>query len=195
MFTGRIPVLIEMLKDFTGIDDPYIKERLCAVAYGCVLQSSNKKEDISNLGYYIYKDIFRNKKPPAHILLRDYARGVVEVALKHDATLKNRINVANIRPPYNSSFPKIIPSLAYLKHRYPRMYKSSKTKERLDYGAIWHSLMYSNEGGISDFGNYVVNSALGHWANLKLSKDGSRRKTAKEMNTEFNLSLSRKEKN
>lgn len=194
MLDNRIPVLLKILDDFKSIDDPYIQERLCAVAYGCVLHSGNKKGDVSKLALYIYNNIFKDRKSPTHILLRDYARGVIEIALSQDTTLKSKIDIKKIRPPYGSSFLNRIPSLNELRSKYYPKRKSHKPLKNRDYSAIWHSLMYNNEGGIADFGNYVVNSTLNHWCNLQLSKDGSRKKTVKEMDNEFNTSLNRKQK-
>ena len=191
IFVERLIVLLDILKKFEKIDDPYIEERLYAAAYGSVLQS---KEDVTKLALYVYNRFFKNSKPPTHILLRDYARGIIKTALNKNTALKHKINVAKIRPPYSSTFPTKIPSLAELKRKYYPERIISKPPKLGDYGEIWRSLMYNNEGGISDFGNYVVNTALNHWCDLKLSKDGSRKKTAKEMNEEFITSLDRKKK-
>ena len=191
IFVERLTVLFDILKKFEKIDDPYIEERLYAAAYGSVLQS---KDNVTKLALYVYNRFFKNSKPPTHILLRDYARGIIETVLNKNTALKHKINVAKIRPPYSSTFPTKIPSLAELKRKYYPERIISKPPKLGDYGEIWRSLMYNNEGGISDFGNYVVNTALNHWCDLKLSKDGSRKKTAKEMNEEFITSLDRKKK-
>lgn len=190
ILSGRIPVLIQLLDDFKDIDDLYIQERLYAVSYGCVLQQTNSKKDISEIAKFVYSNVFKNGKPPTHILLRDYARGVIEFAITQDSILEKAIDVRKIRPPYGSTFPSKIPSLAYLKRKYP----ARRSDKEDSYGAIWYSLMYNNEGGIADFGNYVVNSTLSRWCNLKLTTSGTRKQTVKEMDTEFNKSLSRKEK-
>ncbi len=42
-------------------------------------------------------------------------------------------------------------------------------KEKQGFNQIWSSLMYNNGGGISDFGNYVVNSSLSNWSFYKLN--------------------------
>ncbi len=46
--------------------------------------------------------------PSPHILLREYSRGVIEVALRNRCTLN--IDIARIRPPYKSQWPKNIPT-------------------------------------------------------------------------------------
>lgn len=187
MFTGRIPVLIKVLEDFNGVKDPYIQERLCAVAYGCCLQPDNTTEHVSALALYVYDNIFKNNNPPAHILTRDYARGVVEVAIIKDISLKGKIDILKVRPPYGSAFPSRIPSLNFLRRKY---YPKLTSYKEESYGTIWNSLMHNNEGGIADFGNYVVNSTLSHWCKLRLPRHGSRPKTIKELDAEFNSTLS-----
>jgi hypothetical protein len=72
LFTDHLPVLVKVLKQFAGVDDPYVSERLLCVAYGCALRGQNDAT-LKTLAEYVYKSVFRNKKPPANILLRDYA--------------------------------------------------------------------------------------------------------------------------
>jgi len=190
MLNGRILSLIKILVAFKKVDDPYIRERLCAVAYGCVLQVGNKKEHVTKLALHLYDAYFKNGRPPTHILLRDYARGAIEVAITGDKALAKRIDMQKVRPPYGSSFPKKVPTLSELERKYPK-HIGDRDK---GYDSIWYSLMYGNGGGIADFGNYVVGSTLHHWCKLRLPKKGARRKTVKEMDTEFRENLSRKEK-
>ena len=57
---------------------------------------------------------FESGKPLPHILMRDYARGVIEVALHRGARLD--IDIAKVRPPYRSDWPSIdVPELDELK--------------------------------------------------------------------------------
>ena len=119
----HVDLLIELLKSFELVDDPYILERLYAVAYGCAMRCQNKDE-VEKLALYVYDTIFSQGKPPVHIILRDHARGVVETGLIHNPRL--RINKKLLNPPYGSKWPKTIPSLKYLE----RKYESQKIKNR-----------------------------------------------------------------
>ncbi|TAK43185.1 MAG: hypothetical protein EPO27_15590 [Betaproteobacteria bacterium] len=193
MFVGRIPVLTQLLETFARVDDSYVSERLYAAAYGCVLQPGGKAEDVTALALAVYRRIFQSRRPPVHLLLRDYARGVIEVALAREPALAAKIDAQRIRPPYGSTFPSRAPSLASLRRKYYPKRKSYKPKDS-DYWAIWHSLMYNNEGGVADFANYVVNSTLNHWCNLRIAPDGTRPKTAKELDSEFNARLTEAER-
>lgn len=100
----RINVLIDLLMKFEDINDPYVYERLFAVAYGCALRTKNT-ENLNELSEYIYKTIFDKDLVYPHVLLRDYARGVIEYTLY--LKIKLNINLNKIRPPYKSYFPQI----------------------------------------------------------------------------------------
>lgn len=177
----RLSVLLKILKHFEKCNDPYIQERLFAVAYGCALQSEDKK--LYDLGLYVYKRIFASGKSPIDILLRDYARGTIERSMAVVHRISSEINIKKINPPYRSAWPENIPTLTYLKSRYKNKIYGSKGIS--GYVQIWHSLMYNNEGGIADFGNYVTNSAISNWSNIKLKRDGTAPKSPKQIWDEF----------
>ncbi len=181
----RIHLLPKFLEQFKNINDPYITERLFAVAYGCVLRNQEDKENLKILAEWIYKNTFKNNKPPIHILLRDYARGVIEVALSRGIKLK--INKGNINPPYKSTWPKRIPSERVLKKKfYPEDFFKDKTKDRgfLD---IWSSVM-----SFGDFARYVIgtNSNMCEWSGRKLGASEPNRKKLLE---EFKQQLTAKQ--
>jgi len=182
----HIDILIELLKSFESIDDPYILERLYAVAYGCAMRSPDK-DAVSRLALYTYETIFAKGNPPVHIILRDHARGVVETGLIRNPQLQ--INKKLIDPPYSSRWPKTIPSVKYLQEKYfSQKIKNRFGKEIRAYGQIWHSLMYGSHGGLGDFGNYVVGLAVGHWADVPTNRE-DRPPTRKEMYKAFLGSL------
>ncbi|OYP52218.1 hypothetical protein CIK97_01820 [Prevotella sp. P3-120] len=71
LLQGHVLSLISILKSFEGIDDPYILERLYAVAYGCILRTPNVS-DIRLIGEYVYHYVFVDSNLPKHLLTRDY---------------------------------------------------------------------------------------------------------------------------
>jgi hypothetical protein len=188
LLKNRVHILIDVLKHFERINDPYITERLYATAYGCTMIVTDPK--VQGLALYVYKKIFKTK-PPVHLLIRDYARGIVETAVRKYQDLEEKINIKRVRPPYKSAWPKRFPNLKGLKKKYKEdIFKD----DRSGYSSIWWSLMYNNEGGISDFGNYVLNSAVGRWSNRKLLKNGTSPKSKKQIADEFEESLSPEKK-
>lgn len=178
----HINILTEIIDLFSLVDDPYIIERLYAAAYGCALRSQDK-DSISKLALCVYEKIFSKGNPPVHILLRDYARGIVETGLITNPRLK--VNKKLIQPPYSSRWPKKIPSLEHLKKTYYSKKIKNKFNKEIDaYGRIWYSLMYSNHGGLCDFGRYVVDSAVSRWADVPIKKE-NRPLTRKEVYKSF----------
>ena len=167
LLQDRIHLIPKLLGAFKSVNDLYVLERLFAVVYGCVLRNQKDLENLELLAKWIYENIFQDNKPLVHILLRDYARGVIEVALSRDIKLK--INEDNINPPYKSTWPKKIPSEKELKKKYyPEDFFKDKTKNRgfLD---IWSSVMH-DFGTLGDFGNYIVNSYLSPWTGKKVEE-------------------------
>lgn len=177
----RITLLINVLKRFKDVNDPYVAERLYAVAYGCALLSSNK-QDLAGLAQHVYDQVFANSNPPVHILLRDYARGVIETALYHKCKIK--LEPQKIRPPYNSKWPASIPSEQKLKAKYyPEDFIKNKSQERGFLG-IWFSVMSSG-----DFARYIIGTNSGHfeWTSRRLGRP--RVLSKKELYDQFIKSL------
>jgi len=104
--------LLSILKTFKNIDDLYILERIYAVAYGCVLRTE-KIESVNKVANTVYSYVFKNGTPPNHILLRDYARNIVEYAFYLNSTLK--IDLSLVRPPYKSKMPENFPTVEKIK--------------------------------------------------------------------------------
>lgn len=158
--THLLPLLLEKFKD---VNDPYITERLYAVAYGCALRFQGKKEDLKLLALWVYENVFKDNRPPVHILLRDYARGVIEVALRKGTNIK--IDTDKINPPYQSEFPKNIPTEEELQKKYKYIY------EQKGYIGVWFSVMSW------DFARYVLgtNSWSSEWSGRSLNNPEPRR--------------------
>ncbi len=151
LLTPRIHVLSSLIEQFLGVNDPYVLERIFAVAYGCAMRSDDH-ESVALLASDIYLWIFKDGEPPPHITLRDYARGVIEKALHNGSTLD--IDVAKIRPPYKSDWPTDIPS-----------------KEDAENNKEWRdTAIYSSVMGWGDFSRYVIgtNTPMFEWSSRRL---------------------------
>ncbi|MBW8003415.1 MAG: hypothetical protein FVQ80_15615 [Planctomycetes bacterium] len=158
LLTPKIAVLREVVKTFRDVNDPYMAERVYAVAYGCALRSDDN-ENIKGLAQDVYNVVFKNGSPPPHILLRDYARGVIELVLHR--RLDIRLLKKKIRPPYNSVWPDDIPSADDLKKYVDLQEKTPRTENGIS--RVYSSLL----GFIHDFGEYVVGSRL-PWSSVPL---------------------------
>ncbi len=174
LFSSRIPVLCEVLQLFHTVDDMYVLERLVACAYGCAMRTSNK-EDLRQLATWCYDAFFR-KAPPTHILLRDYARGVIERAIHVGVQLK--IDRRRIEPPYAAKWPRNIPSEAKLKHLGD--WKAEDPKIHASQFSLYSSVM-----GFGDFARYIIgtNSGSFEWKAIRLGR--VRPPTSKEIRERF----------
>jgi hypothetical protein len=161
----RLHLVVKLLKNFEGVNDPYIYDRLFAVAYGASLRAENT-ERLTDLSEYIFETIFKDKEEVyPHILLRDYARGVIEYANYLGKPLS--FDIAEARPPYKSEFPNEALSNEEIDARYEIDYNSEDYKPyHRGQNVILHSMAteYGREtGGYGDFGRYTFQSALDSW--------------------------------
>ena len=151
----------ELLNEFDSVDDPYVLERLYAAAYGCAMRSKNKDE-IINLAVVTYDLLFKNGTPPVNVSIREYARGLVELALYYNPGLN--IDVNKIRPPYHSEWPEYIPSLTEVKSKYQIPYDDKMTDEDRAQDRIVFSVLEW------DFARYIIGTNFGHsnWSSRRL---------------------------
>lgn len=165
LFSGRLGSLRELLERFHGVDDAYVAERLYAVAYGCATRCHDP-EDLESLAAFVYRRVFADGTPPPHILLRDYARGVVERALRLGADID--VSAALIRPPYRSPWPNV-PSADELARLapWPDVSDIDRFDPRQAESDIHFSVMYG------DFGRYIIGADLrrGPWLDRKLGDE------------------------
>ena len=105
LLTSRLESATRLVERFADVNDPYVSERVYAVAYGVAMRSQDSQA-VSNLASAVYQRVFASDSPPVHILLRDYARGVVERAITLGADIQ--VDEELIRPPHNSIWPPIL---------------------------------------------------------------------------------------
>ncbi len=148
LFTDKINIFLQVLKEFENINDLYILERLYSVGYGIVLRSFNHN-GFRELSEYTYDTIFNKDKVIEHILLRDYARFTIEYT---DKLINLNIDLEKIHPPYNQN----------IQWELPKIDKSEVEKYKDDYSSIY----YSSLSG--DFKIYQVYSYANHFLNLKI---------------------------
>ena len=164
LLTGRIDATIRLVERFADVNDPYVAERVYAVAYGVAMRSHNP-EAVGALAETVYKLVFANNKPPPHILLRDYARGVIERALYLGAKID--IDPEKIRPPYKSNWPHI-PTEDEIKPYLPNWSRGSYDKADLEWACnrIVSSVLED------DFARYIIgtNSGYTHWLSLRFDE-------------------------
>jgi len=163
LLINNIPVAKLLLKEFSAINDPYVYERILAAIYGAILNSDNI-EGLGDLAKYITQSVFEQEEVYPNVLVRDYARNIVEYALyKQEFELKNP---KTIRPPYNSKFPDAFPTNEEI-DSYKFESPSKDSREQWGQNAILRSMITEYGRGIcsyGDFGRYTFQSDLYHWS-------------------------------
>lgn len=157
IFTNRVDVFCKVLREFEGVNDLYVLERLYAVGYGITLRSTNYN-GFQELGDYIYQTIFNVETVIEHILLRDYAKLTVEY-IKNKSLLN--IDLKKVQPPYRSVMPS----------SYPTNEEIENHRDLLGSGisSIINSMRTESMGFYGDFGRYIFQANLRHF-NLQLIK-------------------------
>ncbi len=104
LLVGKTELLISLLDFYKDADDPYISERLFAVAFGCIVRESDH-EKIRYLAIQVYNIVFNQPIVFPNILLRDFAKNIIDYAIY----ILGDINIdrEKVTPPYNTEFPSI----------------------------------------------------------------------------------------
>lgn len=164
--------LIEVLKDsydlclytlerFEGVNDPYVIQRI----YGCVFGACTKNLDSGNqefkkLAEYVYSSVFNQENVYPDILLRDYARLIIEKYLSINENDETCIDRKRILPPYNSEKIPIVSEKEY----YDEESLTDNGLNRIDF-----SMRPDIKGlGYGDFGRYVFQAALNYFKDIDI---------------------------
>ena len=166
LLTGRLEAACRMVSRFHDVDDPYVGERLYAVAYGVAMRSHDPI-GVGELASLVYDRVFAFKSPPVHILLRDYARGVVERAIHLGSNIS--INQDLIRPPYGSKWPDI-PDADVIDALFPNGNSGAWVSGDLEWSRKW--ILHSVEGKfLGDFARYVIGTDTeSNWLEVRLDE-------------------------
>jgi hypothetical protein len=100
---NRPTVLEQTFKKLKDVNDPYLTERLMAVACGCSLLT-NDENTLSRIAEFTFQHVFNNGEVNPNVLFRDYARLSIERAVECGVF---EVDLKKTRPPYGSSWPEI----------------------------------------------------------------------------------------
>ena len=166
ILSDELMATTEWVRRLHDVDDPYVSERVFAVAYGVAMRTTDAG-GLAPLAQTVYELVFADNAPPVHILLRDYARGVIERAIDVGADLD--IDAPRVRPPYDSTWPHI-PSAEELEYLNPLsgdppydLSDDEKAQARLYFSVM-----------TSDFARYVIGtnsrSESSEWLDISLTE-------------------------
>lgn len=152
LLENRIGVLIDLIEMFKEVNDPFVYERLFAVAYGCSVRTKQKNK-LVDLSEFVFKTIFNDPGcVTPHVLLRDYARGVIEYTVYSGYQLS--FDISETTPPFQSVWPEKISSREELEEKY----------DNDKYYHLWSSIMSHG-----DFARYTIGTNHNHseWSGCK----------------------------
>lgn len=155
-------LLLDFVKSFGSINDPYITERVYAVVFGCCTGNASR-EFVLPVAQEVYDSVFKTGNPPEHILIRDYAKCTLDFAVYLGCELD--YNHKLINAPYSKEKKNVyVPTEDILK--YQLSYDQEDDKQLVTaQNNILDSMCteYSTRGMYGDFGRYVFQNALDNW--------------------------------
>ena len=168
-------LMVELFEEFAEVDDLYIMDRLLASLYGAcqfIGTETNKKRYVGELAQIIYDTIFSDGKPPLHLLVRDYAQGIIERA-DYLNILPSNVDLGKCTPPYKSDYPQ------EFKDNNPGTLYTNEAIDDLakfvgdDHEMISRSCTTEYGRGMSaygDFGRYVLQSHVNSFSRVTIDQ-------------------------
>ena len=153
-------IALKLFKEFNKVNDPYVIEGILSAIHGAVVYSENLSY-LKSLAVEIDNQIFNKSEKEEiypNVLVRDYARHIIEYSLQKDDYSSDDIKLIRerITPPYKSSFPKSLPTNEEIDEKY----HSNGQK------IIIHSMTTEYGRGIcryGDFGRYTFEATFRQW--------------------------------
>ncbi|MYE22987.1 MAG: hypothetical protein F4Y01_03445 [Gammaproteobacteria bacterium] len=161
LFRLQPDVMPKLLQRFGAVDDLYVLERVLASVYGACC--GMRGQDVGLAAEAVYDQVFCQGDPPAHLLVRDFALGVIERATFLDV-VPQHVDVAACKPPHTTKWPLEFRSNAEVDARAEAVGDTHGTIARsctTEYGR--------GVGGYGDFGRYVLESRARHFLPVALT--------------------------
>ena len=149
----RLGLARELLKRFLEVNDPYVLERLLAAVYGAVLHSYDQA-GIGETAALVHELLFKDRRPPVHFLIRDYASGIVAFAYRAQL-LPGGLDVAASLPPWQSDL-----TLRHIDESELDVFALPLDRGGVTRDSITRSASSEWTG---DFAKYVISPSMHYW--------------------------------
>ncbi|WP_439812347.1 hypothetical protein [Streptomyces sp. P9-2] len=160
LLRGHLDVMRALVERFWAVDDPYVVQRVVAIAYGALLRSSPQHHDqAKSLAELVRNLVFTPPVRPDELLL-DAARGIVRWAVAQQLLSASALDTS--RRPYGLAVPGPPPTEATIKAKYGGREGQSADESYL---SIYLSLM-----GMGDFARYVVQPGVHRFSRYRLGQ-------------------------
>ena len=139
---------IALLQNFQDVNDSYVLQRLYGIVFGACCKAKPETDTYRYLAEYVYQTIFNKGKVYPDILLRDYARLIIERFMMDNSGYEGIIDINKIQPPYQSD---TIPAISDEEIDFSKDIDSRPGLRR-----IFSSMRLENMSGLYGyFGRYV----------------------------------------
>lgn len=164
LLEGQLTVMIELLDQFGDVDDPYLLERLYAAAFGCAVSEKDVKM-LGKLALKVYQKIFSRDMVYPNVLLRDYAKNIIDYAVYRDCDLRG-MEREKCLPPYRSVMPEVTTA-----DEMQEIYEKKEKDDTHGWSSVFHSMQveYGRDGEsqwYGDFGRYTFQNYFSAWKGL-----------------------------
>jgi hypothetical protein len=160
----RPAVLEELMRQFTTCDDMYVIERLAMVTHASLLTAGGNDPEGAVRLARVVRDGFLSEENAPNVFVRDAVRGCFEWALRRGLIEQSEYD--DVCPPYGSSAPDKPRSKKTLERAYDR----NKRDREGNYVPSPYGRLFMSLFDFGDFGRYVVESKLGRFTDLPLSR-------------------------
>ena len=158
LLSGSLAAVPPLIREFDGVDDPYVIERLAVVSHGAVLRGGPKAESAAVAVAKELKRVAFGATQIPNIITRDAVRGVHEWCARH--RLIDDLEYAATLPPYGAE----PPAQPRTEEELDRAYGAEKcpgTDSKWPYADVFMSVFM-----LGDFGRYVIESKLQNFGDI-----------------------------
>lgn len=149
---------LPLLKKYENINDPYVSQRLYGTIFGaCVKRTAEFREEFKLLTEYVYTAVFCQEKVYPDILMRDFARLIIERFI-YEFPDDIEIDRQKITPPYQSDVIPIIDNGD----------NNPSESESADISASMQPNTHHALIQWGDFGRYVFQSAFEYYEDVNI---------------------------
>jgi hypothetical protein len=161
LLRGHLDVMRALFDRFWTVDDPYVVQRVAAIAYGALLRSEPAHSaQAKELAERVHAQVFARPVRPDELLL-DAARGIVRWAVARKLLPASAVNAA-LRP-YGLTPPGAPPTKATLDAKYG-WHQDQPDEESF-------SSIHSSVLSMGDFGRYVVESGMHNFSRHRTGQE------------------------
>lgn len=159
---GHLDVMTALFERFWTINDPYVVQRVTAVAYGCLMRGGVLNPvGAKQLATSVLERVFARPMRADELLL-DAARGVVDWGVNFGVLSKTALE--ETKRPYGFKTLGSPLSKEHLNAKYADP-SGERKRDSESYETVWSSLFV-----MDDFGRYVVDSTMHHFSRYRIGQ-------------------------